>query len=68
MYRKSCCRNDPRWIDVRYTARCACGRQIQPGDRGFYYPKAKTVACEKCGLVAEMGLIDDDLNQLLNVR
>jgi hypothetical protein len=32
---------DPKWIAVRHLARCTepnCQTQIEPGERGFYYP------------------------------
>lgn len=60
MYRRNYYKDDPRWIDVRYAAKCSCGQEIRPGDRGFYYPRGKTVVCEQCGMVGESQLIDED--------
>jgi len=37
---------DPRWITVRYPARCAelnCHTQINSGERAFYYPNDKAL-------------------------
>lgn len=64
MYRRNYYEDDPRWIDVRYPAKCSCGQQIRPGDRGFYYPRGKTVVCEQCGMVGEFRLIDEDINSV----
>jgi len=37
---------DPKWITVRYPARCAepnCQTQIKQGERAFYYPADRAV-------------------------
>ncbi len=37
---------DPKWITVRYLARCAepnCQAEINSGERAFYYPSDKAV-------------------------
>ena len=37
---------DPKWIDVRYPARCAepnCQTEINSGERAFYYPSDKAL-------------------------
>ena len=37
---------DPKWITVRYPARCAepnCQAEINSGERAFYYPGDKAV-------------------------
>ena len=67
MYRTNYYKHDPRWIVVKYSTRCHCGQEIKRGDRGYYYPRSKKVVCEKCGLLGEMAIIDDDMNQLLKV-
>jgi hypothetical protein len=43
---------DPKWIMVRHPARCAepnCHTQIEPGERGFYYPGDKSLYGSRCG-------------------
>src|SRR5215472_13057817 len=43
---------DPKWITVRHPARCAepnCQIQINPGERGFYYPGDKSLYGSRCG-------------------
>jgi len=43
---------DPKWITVRYPARCAepnCQTQIEPGERGFYYAGEKSLYGSRCG-------------------
>lgn len=67
MYRINYYKHDPRWIAARYPTRCHCGEEIKRGDRAYYYPRGKKVVCEKCGLMGEMALIDDDMNQMLKV-
>jgi hypothetical protein len=68
MYRRNYYQDDPRWIDIRYAAKCPCGQEIRRGDRGFYYPKGKTLVCENCGFVGESQLRDDDSNAMLKVQ
>jgi hypothetical protein len=46
------CNSDPKWITVRQPARCAepnCQIQINPGERGFYYPGDKARYGSRCG-------------------
>jgi hypothetical protein len=43
---------DPKWIDVRYPARCAepnCQTEINSGERAFYYPSDKALYGTRCG-------------------
>src|SRR5262249_62075173 len=43
---------DPKWITVRHPVRCAepnCQTQIEPGERGFYYPSDKSLYGSRCG-------------------
>ena len=43
---------DPKWIMVRYPARCAepnCQTPINPGERGLYYPGDKSLYGSRCG-------------------
>jgi len=43
---------DPKWITVRRPARCAelnSQTQIEPGERGFYYPGDKSLDGSRCG-------------------
>src|SRR5208282_1155202 len=43
---------DPKWITVRYPARCAepnCQAEINSGERAFYYPGDKAVYGTRCG-------------------
>jgi hypothetical protein len=43
---------DPKWITIRYPARCAernCRTPINAGDRAFYYPSDKTLYGTRCG-------------------
>ena len=43
---------DPKWITVRHPARCAepnCQTQVNPGERGFYYPGDKSLYGSRCG-------------------
>ena len=44
---------DPKWITVRYPARCAepnCQAEINSGERAFYYPGDKAVyGTSRCG-------------------
>ena len=43
---------DPKWITVRHPARCAepnCQTQVNPGERGFYYPGDKALYGSRCG-------------------
>ncbi len=68
MYSRNHFRNRPRWIDVRYPARCCCGREICPGERGFYFPAGKTVICESCGSAAQKMLVDHDVNRILKLH
>ncbi len=43
-------RDDPRWITTRYPGECAtCRRKIKKGERAFYHPKGRKMACESCG-------------------
>ena len=45
-------KGDPKWITVRHPARCAepnCQTQINPGERGFYYPGDKSLYGSRCG-------------------
>jgi hypothetical protein len=44
-------KNDPKWITVGHPARCAepnCQTQINPGERGFYYPGDKSLSGFRC--------------------
>jgi hypothetical protein len=43
---------DPKWITVRYAARCAepnCQTQIKSGEQAFYYPSGKALYGDRCG-------------------
>jgi hypothetical protein len=43
---------DPKWINVRYPARCAepnCQTEINSGERAFYYPNDKALYGARCG-------------------
>jgi hypothetical protein len=43
---------DPKWITVRYPARCAepnCQTPISAGDRAFYYPSDRALYGSGCG-------------------
>lgn len=41
---------DPRWIRAKYAGSChGCKQPIKAGDHAFYYPRGKTMHCEKCG-------------------
>jgi hypothetical protein len=43
---------DPKWITVRYPARCSepnCQTEINSGERAFYYPGDKAVYGTRCG-------------------
>jgi hypothetical protein len=43
---------DPKWIIVRYPAKCAavdCQLAIQVGERAFYYPESKGLYGTRCG-------------------
>jgi hypothetical protein len=45
-------KTDPKWITVRHPARCTepnCQTQIEPGERGFYYPGDKSLYGSRCG-------------------
>jgi hypothetical protein len=43
---------DPKWIMVRYPAKCAepnCQTGINSGERAFYYPSDKALYGTRCG-------------------
>ena len=43
---------DPKWIAVRYSARCAkpgCAVPITAGERAFYYPEDRSLYGARCG-------------------
>jgi len=43
---------DPKWITVRYPAKCAkpgCEVPITPGEPAFYYPEDRTLYGSRCG-------------------
>lgn len=43
---------DPKWINAKFNSRChRCQCEIKKGDKLFYYPRCKTVYCDKddCG-------------------
>jgi hypothetical protein len=43
---------DPKWITIRYPARCAepnCQTGINSGERAFYYPSDKALYGTRCG-------------------
>jgi hypothetical protein len=43
---------DPKWITVRYSARCAepdCQTEINSGERAFYYPSDNALYGTRCG-------------------
>lgn len=43
---------DPRWLTVKYPCKCCkCGKEIQRGENGFYYPSDKSMFCsaDSCG-------------------
>ncbi len=45
-------KSDPKWITVRYPARCAepnCQTEINSGERAFYYPNDKALYGTRCG-------------------
>ena len=45
-------KSDPKWITVRYPAKCAepnCQTQIKQGERAFYYPADRAVYGSSCG-------------------
>jgi hypothetical protein len=45
-------KSDPKWITVRYPARCAepnCQTEIKSGERAFYYPGDKALYGTRCG-------------------
>jgi hypothetical protein len=39
---------DPYWLMAKFGKCCKCGVPVK-GKRAFYYPKDKSVFCEKCG-------------------
>ena len=44
-------KSDPKWIAVRYPAKCAksgCEVQITPGERAFYYPEDQSLYGVRC--------------------
>jgi len=45
-------KSDPKWITVRYPARCCesnCQTQIKEGERAFYYPADRAIYGSSCG-------------------
>jgi hypothetical protein len=47
---------DPKWITVRYPARCAepnCQTEINSGERAFYYPEERSLYGSRCGHAEE---------------
>jgi hypothetical protein len=46
-------RNDPRWIDAKFSSSCNCGNMIKKGERIFYYPLTKTAMCKTCSEKAD---------------
>jgi len=42
-------KSDPKWITVRYPARCAEPTQVNQGERAFYYPSDKALYGSRCG-------------------
>ena len=43
-------KGDPRWITVRYAGQCAkCEVRIARGERAYYHPTTRTMACRACG-------------------
>ena len=66
--RRKCRKDGPLWIEARYPGRCPCGQRIRPGDRGYYYPSRKRIICKKCGILAEAGVIDDELQPRLKAQ
>jgi hypothetical protein len=49
---------DPKWITVRYPARCSkpnCRTEISPGERAFYFPEDRTLYGSLCGHGEEAG-------------
>jgi uncharacterized protein with PIN domain len=50
---------DPRWITAKYGSRCPkCNKGIRSGDRGFYYPRTRSLYCESCGRTAEQDFLN----------
>lgn len=50
MHREQYEEKDPRWINAKYTGRCAeCNIAIGEGDRVLYDPHMKCVFCVPCG-------------------
>ena len=40
---------DPRWVTVKWSAKCAhCGAVIPPGRAAFYYPNGKRFFAGAC--------------------
>ena len=57
---------DPFWLTARYPGRCACGREIKPGQQIFWYPNGRKAICQTCGRTAELEITDDDLNKIIH--
>jgi hypothetical protein len=52
----------PLWIVARFASPCACGVQINRGDRILYHPSTKTAQCEQCGRQHQRNLAADDMD------
>lgn len=43
-------RQDPRWITLKYAARCSkCGESIAKGARAYWYPGSRSIYGDACG-------------------
>lgn len=48
-------KGDPRWIEAKYGGSCSqCEAEIHHGDRILYWPRTRTVMCEKGGVMARL--------------
>lgn len=45
---------DPYWLTARFASVCSCGKRIEKGERGFFYPNGRRMLCAApCGEKAD---------------
>ena len=61
-------KNDPFWMQAKFSSDCSCGKEIKKGDSIFYYPTDRTAICADCGKRGESDLYDEMLNEQMAIR
>jgi hypothetical protein len=51
----------PYLIKAKYPGKCACGKEIKPGDEVLYFPASRAVNCRDCATSTLEMLADEEM-------